>query len=66
MQGRAVIGAVAVSTSKSIIKITRLWHMWLRHMNETGLTILRKQGLLDGQKLGELDFCEHCVFWETM
>ena len=40
--------------------------MWLRHMNETGLTILRKQGLLDGQKLGELDFCEHCVFWETM
>ena len=31
-------------------------------MSEKGLTILSKRGLLDGQKTGELDFCEHCVF----
>ena len=31
-------------------------------MSEKGLTILSKRGLLDGQKTGELNFCEHCVF----
>ena len=35
--------------------------MRLRHMSDKGLTILSRQGLLDGQKIGELDFCEHCV-----
>ena len=36
--------------------------MQLGHMSEKGLTILSKQDLFDGQKMGELDFCEHCVF----
>ena len=31
-------------------------------MSERGLTILSTRGLLDGQKMRELDFCEHCVF----
>ena len=36
--------------------------MWLRLMSVRKLTILSKLGLLDGQKTGELNFCEHCVF----
>ena len=35
----------------------RLWHM-----SEAGMSILSKWGLLNGQKIGKLDFCEHCVF----
>ena len=64
LQGSTVTGAVgvAVSTSESIIETTRLWHMQLGHMSERGLTILSKRGFLDGQKIGKLDFCEHCVF----
>ena len=36
LQGSTVTGAVgvAVSTSKSIIETTRLWHMRLGHMSE--------------------------------
>ncbi|WJZ90830.1 hypothetical protein VitviT2T_009947 [Vitis vinifera] len=56
-----VIGAPVVSTSKSIIETTRLWHMRLRQISERE-TILSKRGLLNGQKTKELDFCEHCVF----
>ena len=26
------------------------------------MSILSKRGLLNGQKIGKLDFCEHCVF----
>lgn len=26
------------------------------------MSILRKQGLLNGQTIGKLDFCEHCIF----
>ena len=62
LQGSTIIGAIVVSTSESIIETTRLWHMRLGHMSEKGLTILSKRGLLDGQKTGELNFCEHCVF----
>ena len=61
MQGSTVIGAPIVSTSKSIIETTRLWHMRLTQISERG-TILSKRGLLNGQKTKELDFCEHCVF----
>ena len=36
--------------------------MQLGHMNEASMSILSKQGLLPGQKIGKLDFCEHCIF----
>ena len=62
LQDSTVTSATTVSTSKSIIETTRLWHMRLGHMSERGLTILSTRGLLDGQKMRELDFCEHCVF----
>ena len=62
LQGSTVTSAIVVSTSKSIIETTRLWHMRLGHMSERRLTILSKQGLFDEQQTGELDFCEYCVF----
>lgn len=31
-------------------------------MSENEISILSKQGLLCDQKIGKLEFCEHCVF----
>jgi len=36
--------------------------MHLGHISETGMTILSKYGLL-GNKVGKLDFCEHCCVY---
>ncbi|KAG8473125.1 hypothetical protein CXB51_035068 [Gossypium anomalum] len=41
---------------------TKLWHMRLGHMSENGMVELSKRGLLDGQGICKLNFCEHCVF----
>ncbi|GJW03442.1 retrotransposon protein, putative, ty1-copia subclass [Tanacetum coccineum] len=49
-------------TSNSSSDTTNLWHMRLGHMSELGLTVLSKRGLLDGQCVGKLEFCEHCIF----
>lgn len=63
LQGSTVIGAAAVSSSSDPdFYIIPLWHMRLGHMSESGMTILSKRGLLDGQKTGKLDFCEHCTY----
>ncbi|GKV50375.1 hypothetical protein SLEP1_g57082 [Rubroshorea leprosula] len=63
LQGSTVNGTCAVSTSSSPDKdVTRLWHMRLGHMSERGMMELSKRGLLCGQKIGKLDFCEHCVY----
>uniref|UniRef100_A0A2N9EX70 Reverse transcriptase Ty1/copia-type domain-containing protein n=1 Tax=Fagus sylvatica TaxID=28930 RepID=A0A2N9EX70_FAGSY len=61
--GSTIVGAAAVSLADPNSENTRLWHMCLGHMSEAGMSILRKRGLLiNGQKTGKLDFCEHCVF----
>ena len=63
LQGSAVSGDAAVVTpSLSDDDITRLWHMRLGHMSENGMFELSKRGLLDGQSISKLEFCEHCVF----
>ncbi|KAG8478363.1 hypothetical protein CXB51_028111 [Gossypium anomalum] len=63
LQGFTVIGDAAVaSSSLSDDDITKLWHMRLGHISENGMTELRKRGLLDGQGICKLNFCEHCVF----
>ena len=31
-------------------------------MGEKGMQLLSKRGLLSGIKVGNLEFCEHCVF----
>ena len=38
-----------------------LWHSRLGHMSEKGLQFLSNDGLLDGDKVEKLDFCESCV-----
>ncbi|KAG8477605.1 hypothetical protein CXB51_030323 [Gossypium anomalum] len=63
LQGSTVTGDAAVaSSSLSDDDITKLWHMRLGHMSENGMTELSKKGLLDGQGICKLNFCEHCVF----
>ncbi|KAG8493558.1 hypothetical protein CXB51_011740 [Gossypium anomalum] len=63
LQGSTVTGDAAVaSSSLSDDDITKIWHMRLGHMSENGLTKLSKRGLLDGQGICKLNFCEHCVF----
>ncbi|KAG8472304.1 hypothetical protein CXB51_034358 [Gossypium anomalum] len=63
LQGSTVTGDAAVaSSSLSDDDITKLWHMRLGHMSENGMVELSKRGLLDGQGICKLNFCEHCVF----
>ncbi|KAG8503271.1 hypothetical protein CXB51_001260 [Gossypium anomalum] len=62
-RGSTVTGDVAIaSSSLSDDDITKLWHMCLGHMSENGMVELSKRGLLDGQGICKLNFCEHCVF----
>ncbi|KAG8474748.1 hypothetical protein CXB51_031715 [Gossypium anomalum] len=63
LQGSTVTGDAAIaSSSLSDDDITKLWHMRLGHMSENGMVELSKRGLLDGQGICKLNFCEHCVF----
>jgi transposase InsO family protein len=49
-------------TSRRDHNQSQLWHLRLGHMSDKGLTLLKKQNLLDGYKGHPLKFCEHCVF----
>ncbi|KAG8477963.1 hypothetical protein CXB51_027628 [Gossypium anomalum] len=61
--GSTVTGdAAAASSSLSDDDITKLWHMRLGYMSENGMVELSKIGLIDGQGICKLNFCEHCVF----
>ncbi|KAG8501656.1 hypothetical protein CXB51_004770 [Gossypium anomalum] len=63
LQGSTVTGDAAVaSSSLPDDYITKLWHMRLGHMSENDMAELSKRGLLDGQGIYKLNFCEHCVF----
>ncbi|KAG8474542.1 hypothetical protein CXB51_031315 [Gossypium anomalum] len=63
LQGSTVTGDAAVAFSfLSDDDITKLWQMRLGHMSENGMVELSKRGLLDGQGICKLNFCEHCVF----
>jgi hypothetical protein len=47
LQGSTVTGLVVVSSSDDPYSYTTcLWHMWLVHMSEKGMTILSKKVLL--------------------
>ena len=37
------------------------WHNRLGHISEKGLQILSKRGLLEGDQITNLEFCETCV-----
>ncbi|KAG8498844.1 hypothetical protein CXB51_005680 [Gossypium anomalum] len=61
--GSTVTGdATVASSSLSDNDITKLWHMRLGHMSENSMVELSKRGLLDGQGICKLNFCEHCIF----
>ena len=58
LQESTIVGSTAIYSSSNLDSDnTYLWHM-----SEAGMSILSKRGLLNGQKIGKLDFCEHCVF----
>ena len=61
LQGSTIVGAATVSSTDPDSN-TRLWHMRLVHMSKADMPILSKRGLLNGQKIEKLDFCEHCFF----
>ena len=42
-----------------------LWHKYLGHVSERGLTELMKQGLLGDEKFQELEFCETYVYGKS-
>ncbi|KAG8473168.1 hypothetical protein CXB51_035114 [Gossypium anomalum] len=63
IKGSTVTGDAAVASSSLLDDdITKLWHMRLGHMSENDMVELSKRGLLDGQGICKLNFCEHCVF----
>ncbi|KAH9802601.1 hypothetical protein KPL71_001457 [Citrus sinensis] len=58
--GTQTNGEVSVSTSQNLNK-TLIWHMRLGHMSKNGLKVLESQGVLRGDKLCPVEFCEVCV-----
>ena len=60
LQGSTVTGDATVTTpSLSDDDVTILWHMCLGHMSENEMSELSRRGLLDGQSISRLKFCEH-------
>lgn len=43
---------------------TKLWHMWLGHMSQKGMTVLCNKGIPKDTRIGNLGFNEHYVFWK--
>ncbi|KAL5555285.1 hypothetical protein UlMin_037521 [Ulmus minor] len=62
LQGSTGIGMAATVTEPGKNFSVSLWHKWLGHVSERGLHERGKQGLFGIEKLGGLDFCEHCVY----
>ncbi|KAH9717481.1 hypothetical protein KPL71_021830 [Citrus sinensis] len=60
LDGEVVTCEVGVSVDANTNK-TRLWHLRLGHIGVRGLKELDNQGLLEGDKIGDLEFCESCV-----
>ncbi|WCJ18000.1 Transposon Ty1-LR1 Gag-Pol polyprotein [Euphorbia peplus] len=57
--GSTVVGGV--QSVESDEDNTKLWHMRLAHLSESGMTELHKRNLLHGVKSCKLDFCKFCV-----
>ncbi|KAJ9537531.1 hypothetical protein OSB04_030264 [Centaurea solstitialis] len=65
-RGQTVTGDVAVASKKmSDGDLTKLWHLRLSCMSLGGMTELSQRDLLNGHKVTDLQFCEHCVFGKT-
>ena len=65
LQGSTLTGSAAAAVASSEDRrsdMTKLWHIRLGHMSERGMQILSKRDLLEGHKVTDLGFCEHCTF----
>ena len=63
LDGQTVTGDAAVaSKGSSDMDRSRLWHLRLGHMSFHGMSELSRRGLLGGDKVDELEFCEECVY----
>ena len=61
LEGSIATDSGTVCFSVTIDNTTMLWHMRLGYMSEKSMDALSKRGLLSGQKIKKLDFCEYCV-----
>ncbi|KAH9697399.1 hypothetical protein KPL71_023589 [Citrus sinensis] len=61
LEGSSVPGSAAMPAVSDVNR-TMLWHLRLGHMSIRGMQELSKQGLLCGDNIDELDFCENCIF----
>ncbi|KAG8376371.1 hypothetical protein BUALT_Bualt09G0056100 [Buddleja alternifolia] len=59
--GNTVIGSVSIVTENSMEKGTIL-HQRLGHVSEKGLIELSKQGLISGDNIKNIEFCETCIY----
>ncbi|XP_071933679.1 uncharacterized mitochondrial protein AtMg00300-like [Coffea arabica] len=65
LQDSTLIGSAAAAVASSEDRkydMTKLWHIRLGHMSGRGMQILSKRDLLEGHKVTDLGFCEHCTF----
>lgn len=65
LQGSTIIGLTSTVQEKTNINSLK-WHKRFAHVSEKDLLELEKQGLLCGDKLGRLQFCDHCIFGKTI
>ncbi|KAJ9567521.1 hypothetical protein OSB04_003487 [Centaurea solstitialis] len=66
LQGQTVTGDVVVASKKfSDGDLTKLWHLRLGCMSLGGMIELSQRELLNGHKVTDLQFCEHCVYGKT-
>ena len=66
LQGQTITGDAAVASKKiSDGDLSKLWHLRLGCMSFGGMTELSQRGLLNGHKVTDLQFCEHCVYGKT-
>ncbi|KAL4347437.1 hypothetical protein GQ457_17G004910 [Hibiscus cannabinus] len=59
-----LLGSIVVGGANSVESCdddTKLWHMRLGHLSESGMVALHKRNLLHGVKSCKLDFCKFCV-----
>ena len=60
LEGHTLKGLVG-SVLRTEIDKTILWHRRLGHLSDRGLKELHKQGLLCGDSISKIDFCQDCI-----
>ncbi|XP_027187001.1 uncharacterized mitochondrial protein AtMg00300-like [Cicer arietinum] len=60
LNGPIVTGMTAMTIQAS--SQANMWHQRLGNVSLKGMQVLDRQGMLGGDKISELEFCEHCVY----